>query len=125
MTNKILKDEMLSEEQLGLVAGGTAAENRVDVAFFHRLGYDMTRTGIAAAYIENGVNYFGNSNSSNYYSLKVKGEWCKHPHFVALGYVLSKSLITAEKILRLRSEDFFQNVVILSALKRIRSRKNF
>ena len=90
MTNKILKDEMLSEEQLGLVAGGTAAENRVDVAFFHRLGYDMTRTGIAAAYIENGVNYFGNSNSSNYYSLKVKGEWCKHPHFAALGYVLAQ-----------------------------------
>ena len=90
MTNKILKEEMLSAEQLGLVAGGTAAENRVDVVFFHRLGYDMTRTGIDTAYSENGVNYVGDARYSNYYSLKVNGEWCKHPHFAALGYVLAK-----------------------------------
>ncbi|MBR3497611.1 MAG: hypothetical protein IKO05_01300 [Selenomonadaceae bacterium] len=90
MTNKILKEEMLSAEQLGLVAGGTAAENRVDVAFFHRLGYDMTRTSINTAYIENGVSYFGDGYYTNRYHLKMNGEWCKHPHFAALGYVLAQ-----------------------------------
>ena len=90
MTNEILKDEILSAEQLGLVAGGTAAENRVDVAFFHRLGYDMTSTSIKDAYNENGVSFFGSTNSNNCYSLKINGQWCKHPHFAALGYVLSR-----------------------------------
>ena len=38
MANEILKDEIMSEEELDNVAGGTAAEMAKDTAFFHAVG---------------------------------------------------------------------------------------
>ena len=89
MTIEFFKDEMLSAEQLNLVAGGSHVQNVEDVIFFYELGYDVGSTGLKDAFAQNGVK-FSDSSGDNSYSLKVNGQWCKHPHFAALGYILSK-----------------------------------
>ncbi|MBR3497610.1 MAG: hypothetical protein IKO05_01295 [Selenomonadaceae bacterium] len=107
MTTEFLTNEMLSAEQLDLVAGGSDIQNAEDVLFFYELGYDVASTELKDAFAKNGVKFSDRSDNNSYKILTGNGEWTQHPHFAALGYVLSKSLITAEKILRLRSEDFF------------------
>lgn len=38
---KILQDEVMSDEELNQVSGGTQAEIDVDIAFFNKLGYNV------------------------------------------------------------------------------------
>ena len=93
MTNEIFKDEILSDEQLDLVNGGTWGETQVDKGFFVKVGYDLLTLSIHNAFEENGVRcsvFKGKGNFSNDYRIKINGEWCKHPHFAALGYVLAQ-----------------------------------
>ena len=91
MTKKIFKEEMLSAEQLDMVAGGTFAEQLVDAGFFQQLGYNVAGTDkLKDAYSANGVKYFYDDFVKNSYDLKVDGEWTLHPQWAVMGYVLAK-----------------------------------
>ena len=89
MTNEILKDEVLSAEQLDMVAGGSHTQTTLDSGFFKQLGYNMDKVSVENAFADNGVK-FEDNHGNNGYTFYVGGQWCKHPHFAALGYVLSK-----------------------------------
>ena len=99
MTNEIFKEEILTDEQLNLVVGGTYDETQLDKDFFTKvLGYNLLGLNVHNAFKENGVMctaYTGKWGVSNDYKIKVNGEWQKHPHWAALGYVLSKRTILA------------------------------
>ena len=89
MANEIFKDEILSEEELDQVAGGNTAQDTLDEHFFWILGYDTDNNSLDELFAQNGVKYNFRS-SDNEYKIKVKGGWANHPHWAALGYVLSK-----------------------------------
>lgn len=89
MRNKILKEEMLSAEQLEQVAGGSRIQTTLDTGFFKQLGYNMNKVSLENAFADNGVK-FEENRGNNSYTFYVGGEWKKHPHFAALGYVLAK-----------------------------------
>lgn len=84
-----MTNELLSDEQLALVAGGSIEEFQDDRVFLRSLGYDLDRQRITDIYAENGVMYKG-SFDNNEYRIKINGEWCKHPHWAAMGYVLAR-----------------------------------
>ena len=91
MTREIFKDEMLSAEQLDMVAGGTFAEQLVDAGFFQHLGYNMAREEFKDVFADNGVKFEeGYDKSNSYKILTGDGEWTQHPHWAVLGYILSK-----------------------------------
>lgn len=93
MVNVIFINEMLTDEQLDGVSGGYVPmlpSRDIDVVFFEQLGYSMFGINtVGNAYAEYGIQYTNNP-LGNYYKLKVNGEWCKHPHWAVMGYVLSK-----------------------------------
>lgn len=90
MTIEFFKDEMLSAEQLDLVAGGSDIQNAEDVLFFYELGYDAGSTELKDAFAANGVKFSDRSDNNSYKILMGNGEWTQHPHWAALGYILSK-----------------------------------
>ena len=94
MTNEIFKEEILTDEQLNLVAGGIYNETQLDKQFFNEvLGYNLLGLNVCNAFAENGVRcsvYQGKWDISNDYSIKVNGEWHKHPRWAVLGYVLAQ-----------------------------------
>ena len=93
MAKEILKDEMLSDEELDNVAGGTTAETVKDTQFLHALGLlDKSYTAAECKKDPNQVlmaidsavykvtgNHWGyavgaNANSANTYSYYANGE---------------------------------------------------
>ena len=56
---------------------------------FKQLGYNMDKVSVENAFADNGVK-FEDNHGNNGYTFYVGGEWKRHPHFAALGYVLSK-----------------------------------
>ena len=95
MTDEIRKDELLNDEQLDQVSGGTWDESAVDEKFFKKLGYNMNKITIEDAFNANGIK-FTQGIGSNGYEFFVKdpdgfnATWVKHPHFAALGRVLER-----------------------------------
>ena len=90
MTTEFLTNEMLSAEQLDLVAGGSDIQNAEDVLFFYELGYDVGSTELKDAFAKNGVKFSDSYDNNSYKILTGNGEWTQHPHWAALGYILSK-----------------------------------
>lgn len=94
MTNKIFMDELLTDEQLALVSGGTDDETDTDEIFFRKLGYRAYVNDVEEMFALNGVKYVYNlhnhTTGKNSYSIKINGEWCQHPHFAVLGYILKQ-----------------------------------
>ena len=87
MTTEILKDEVLSAEQLDLVSGGSSKQDRIDNHFFWKLGYDIddSTERLKKLFAIYGVEYTDHWGDNDY---KINGN--KYPHWAALGYVLSK-----------------------------------
>lgn len=86
-----MTNELLSGEQLDLVSGGSIAEFQDDKIFLRSLGYDLNRQRITDIYAENGVMYKSNVYDNNEYSIKINGQWCKHPHWAVMGYILARN----------------------------------
>ena len=86
MTNKIFLDELLTEEQLDRVAGGTFEQLETDRKFFVKLGYDMFTKTVKDLYDAHGVDFTYNTDDNNTYKIN----YGKHPHLAAMGLVLKK-----------------------------------
>ena len=82
--------ELLSAEQLDLVSGGTHHEDDTDKNFFRKIGINTKGVDIEDIFAANGVKFDANVFTKNDYSIKINGEWCRHPHLAALGYVLKQ-----------------------------------
>ena len=96
MANKISKNEIISDEQLEIVSGGNDDQTKVDYTFFRKLGYSFPATAgelypstygntLESVFNENGVFFSGIGYFNNHY--RINGSL--HPHWAALGYVLS------------------------------------
>ncbi len=72
MANEILKDEILNDEQLDGVAGGTFAESAQDCFFFQHIGFDMQKdtinyTELERAWARAGIAFVPNNDANEYY----------------------------------------------------------
>lgn len=94
MTDEIRKDELLTEEQLNEVSGGTNREDRIDRRFFFHLGYrDAREAGSSAIenmFLAEGIKYDDGGDYSNTYKILTADGWCAHPQWAALGYILAQ-----------------------------------
>ncbi|MBR5913284.1 MAG: hypothetical protein IKZ58_02815 [Selenomonadaceae bacterium] len=87
---KIKNEEVMSEEELEQVAGGSYSQTEVDKKFFRQLGYDMTSISVRQAYEANGVKFSGQGIGDNEYQIEKPGGWTDHPHWAAMAYVLAQ-----------------------------------
>ena len=82
-----MTNEILTIEQLESVSGGSAGENKVDIAFFIQLDYNITDSkSFKKAFKDNGIEFENFSEQNNEYS--INGQ--KYPHWAALGYILKR-----------------------------------
>ena len=98
--------ELLSDEQLNLVAGGTAAETKVDSAFLRKLGFPTGSTDeVRDVYNYYGVQFRGHNADDNEY--KVNGN--KVSHLAAMGYVLKRGSYTRFNSSRWNDDDYVKS----------------
>ena len=94
MTKDIFKDEILNDEQLDQVSGGTYREHRIDKEFFLTLGYrdaaGASYSTIKDMYLANGIRYENDGKFSNTYKILTADGWCAHPQWAVLGYILAQ-----------------------------------
>ena len=78
---EILKDEIMSEEQLDGVAGGTIAENKKDMQFLRDLGLVpqgasyMESDTLTRAFAKKGINmtaHYNDTNNNEYFNASGK-----------------------------------------------------
>ena len=72
MTKEILKNEILTEEQLDTVAGGTFEENAKDCFFFREIGFEMPSGTIPypeleRAWAKSGIAIVAKDEANEYY----------------------------------------------------------
>ncbi|MBR6014285.1 MAG: hypothetical protein IK062_10995 [Selenomonadaceae bacterium] len=91
---KILQDEILTDEELDKVAGGTQSEIDVDMAFFRKLGYNVQSVDdlYSLWYTKGFIYYTPSSSEANQYHYS----WSQidigvsyYSHESALGRVLA------------------------------------
>ena len=82
--------EKLDDEQLDKVAGGSESQSRVDRIFFRHFGYDTEKVSLKNMFFDNGIKFSDNYGGNDYRILTSDGEFTKHPHWAALGYVLKQ-----------------------------------
>ena len=106
MTNEIFKNEMMSNEQLEQVAGGSNSQTEVDRVFLKKLGFPTGgKDGVRDVYNYYGVQFRGYTSDDNEY--KVNGN--KVSQVAAMGYVLKRGSYTRFDSSRWADEDYVKS----------------
>ena len=90
MADEKFANELMSDDELGQVAGGSESQSRVDRIFFRHFGYDTEKVSLKNMFFDNGIKFSDNYGGNDYRILTSDGEFTKHPHWAALGYVLKQ-----------------------------------
>ena len=74
MSKEILKDEILSDEELDNVAGGTFAESYSDAQSFEKLGVKIFKNDIAGVPLLDHEGFVNLRNAFNKYGVTIKDD---------------------------------------------------
>ena len=74
MAKEILKDEILSDEELDNVAGGTFAESYSDAQSFEKLGVKIFKNDIAGVPLLDHEGFVNLRNAFNKYGVTIKDD---------------------------------------------------